>query len=333
MAEWLYEAGIGEARAALVDDGVIIEALVDVDDGALRVGAVFLAQLIEKQGGGRRGLVRSVDGKHEAILEPLLKAMEMGRAYPVEVVRAAIAEPGHIKRAKVQWVADATPRDGPSLADRLAATRIPVTMLSAHGPDRLEGAGWSEALEDAARGAVRFDGGALRISLTPAMTLIDVDGDLPPLALALAGAGAAGAAIRRFGVAGSIGIDLPTVGGKTERTAIGSALDAHLPHPFERTAVNGFGFVQIIRPRLRASLCEMFQFDAPGAAARALLRRAERSGLMGAVTLVMPPMLDGVFAAHPAWCDALSRQLGGAVSLRIDPSLGMASRYVTATIA
>ena len=39
MAEWLYEDGIGEARAALVADGVILEACVEIDDGAVRAGA------------------------------------------------------------------------------------------------------------------------------------------------------------------------------------------------------------------------------------------------------------------------------------------------------
>ena len=46
-----------------------------------------------------------------------------------------------------------------------------------------------------------------------------------------------------------------------------------LPQPFERTAVNGFGFVQIVRPRLRASLVELAQ-DRAAFEARALLRRA-----------------------------------------------------------
>ena len=39
------------------------------------------------------------------------------------------------------------------------------------------------------------------------------------------------------------------------------------------TAVNGFGFVQIVRPRARASLVELAQ-DRPAFEARALLRRA-----------------------------------------------------------
>src|SRR3546814_3730244 len=85
---------------------------------------------------------------------------------------------------------------------------------------------------------IGFAGGALRISLTPAMTLIDIDGDLPPAELARTGAEAAGAAIRRLDITGSIGIDLPTMGSKAERQNAAEALDAALPPPFERTAIN-----------------------------------------------------------------------------------------------
>src|SRR3546814_20874469 len=84
--------------------------------------------------------------------------------------------------------------------------------------------------------------------------------------------------IRRLGITGSIGIDLPTMNGKAERMAAAEALDRALPQPFERTAVNGFGFMQIIRRRTRPSLPELVQADPALAAALALLRRPERQG-------------------------------------------------------
>ena len=119
--------------------------------------------------------------------------------------------------------------------------------------DELGCAGWSDLIDEARGGLVQFDGGELRISVTPAMTLIDVDGYLDPQELAIRGAGEAAKAIRRLDIGGSIGIDLPTSGSKAARQAAAAAIDAHLPQPFERTAVNGFGFVQIVRPRSRAS--------------------------------------------------------------------------------
>src|SRR3546814_1478420 len=74
------------------------------------------------------------------------------------------------------------------------------------------------------------------------MTLFDVDGAAPLLDLAIAGATATAVAIRRLDIGGSIGIDLPTLGGKAERQRVVEAIDATLPLPFERTAMNGFGF-------------------------------------------------------------------------------------------
>ena len=54
--------------------------------------------------------------------------------------------------------------------------------------------------------------------------------------------------------------------------------------PFERTAVNGFGFVQIIRRRERMNLMELLRADPVETAALALLRRAERHGNGGPAT-------------------------------------------------
>jgi hypothetical protein len=86
------------------------------------------------------------------------------------------------------------------------------------------------------------------------MTLIDVDGHLPPANLAMAGAEAAARAILRHGISGSIGIDLPTVSGKAERQAIGSGRwTLSCPSPSSAPRVNGFGFLQIVRPRMRGS--------------------------------------------------------------------------------
>lgn len=160
------------------------------------------------------------------------------------------------------------------------------------------------------------------------MTLIDVDGTLPPAPLALAGASAAGLAVRRHGLAGSIGIDLPTLANRAERTAAGAALDAALTGPFERTAVNGWGFVQIVRPRARASLLELVQADPAAAAARALLRRAERDrGVGPRILIAAPPVIDRIADSDRA---ELARRLGASVALRADPALAIFAGHVQA---
>lgn len=331
MAKWLYEAGIGEARAALVDgDNVIVEAHIEPDENALRTGAVIDVRLVEKQAGGARGIVRSIIGNHEAMIDgpPVI---DMGRAFRAKVVRDTIPEPGAIKRAKVRATPDAEETPAPTLLERITATEATVTIIQPHGPDLLEQAGWTELIEEAATGEIRFPGGALRISLTPAMTLIDIDGDLAANDLALAGAEAAGATIRRLGITGSIGIDFPTVAGKSERIAVAAAIDAHIPQPFERTAVNGFGFMQIIRPRFRPSLCELLHYAAPATNARVLLRRVQRSGIIGSAAIVAHPAVCAALDAHPEWINTLSAHLGGAVTLRADAAMTMSAGYATKT--
>lgn len=325
MAEWLFEPGIGEDRAILVEDGAIVEAAVELPS-ALRAGAVIEGRLTRILVRGRRGIVAGPGGE-ELLLEPLPPQLTEGQALRVEVAREAVPEPGRPKLARCR-VTEAEPRPGPGLRARIAASGLSVRDHGLHGPDRFEEAGWTELLEEAASGEIAFAGGALRMSLTPAMTLFDVDGDLPPAELAVAGAAAAARAIRRFGIGGSIGIDLPTLPARGDRQAAAAALDALLPQPFERTAVNGFGFLQIVRRRERASIPEMLRADPAGAAARALLRRAERGGGSGERRIRAAPAVIARIEQAPDWLDRLARNIGAPVALQADPALAISAGHV-----
>jgi ribonuclease G len=311
LAEWLYEEGIGENRAILVDDGEIIEAAIEWP--GLRAGAVVPARLSRIAG------VATLEDGTEAVVATAGGLTE-GAAFRAEVIREAIPERGRPKPLKVRPT-EIDLRDGTSLAARIGNPR----PLPTHGDDRFEQAGWSELLEQAASGEIAFRGGGLRMSVTPAMTLFDVDGSMPPEALAEAGAGTAARAIRRLAITGSIGIDLPTLP-RDQRQKAATVIDAILPQPFERTAVNGFGFLQIVRRRERPSLPELIQGDRLGAAARALLRRAERA--TGAVTLHAAPTLVAFLEARPDWLQALTRRTGGAVALRVEPGLAISAGHV-----
>jgi hypothetical protein len=321
LAEWLIEEGIGETRAILVERDRIVEALIELPD-TVPVGSVLEGRLTSILVSGRRGLITIANGQ-EAILEGLPAPLTQGQALRVEITREPIPEAGRPKRALCRFTAD-QPRSGPRLAQRLKG----AVRHRAPGSDRLEAAGWSELLEEAATGEVVFPSGALRISVTPAMTLFDVDGTLPPPALAVAGAHAAAVAIRRFGIGGSIGIDLPTLSGKAERQAAAAALDAVLPQPFERTAVNGFGFLQVVRRRERVSLPELLQDDPAGAAARALIRRAEWSPGVGERTLHAAPAVIAHIQARPDWAAELARRIGAPVALRAEPGLAISGGHV-----
>jgi ribonuclease G len=314
LPDWLIERGIGETRAVRLDAGEIVEARIQLE-GAAPAGTVLQARMTDIGTGGRNAVARDDDGC-EYLLPVVPRGVTQGAQISVEVTREAIPGTEPWKRPLAR-ITDERPRPAGELGGEILHFPPPH--------DSLDQAGWSDLLEDARSGIVRFPGGELRVSLTPAMTLIDVDGHLPPANLAMAGAGAAARTILRHGIAGSIGIDLPTVSGKAARQAIGAVFDAILPQPFERTAVNGFGFLQIVRARTRASLFELAA-DRAAFEARALLRRAalERQG---ATALAAHPAVIRVLEQRPAWIEQLSRQVGGAVTLRSDASLPIHGAY------
>ena len=304
MAEWLYEAGIGEVRTALIEDGTIVKARIELE--GLRAGSVAE---------GRLRADRRVElAEGEALLDKVPPGVTEGAKLRVRIVREAIPEAGRVKLPKAV-ATDEPPAPGPDLCALIAAGGVPVRHCRAHEPDLFEAAGWSEILDEAVTGDIAFPGGALRMSVTPAMTLFDVDGHLAPEPLALAAAEAVARAIVRHGIAGSIGIDFPTLGSKPARQAVAEVIDALLPQPFERTTVNGFGFLQIVRRRTRASLPELLLADPAGAEARAELRRLERLSPPLPASHIVSSAVHRRFAAKPEWTAELARRLGGGIAL------------------
>jgi len=309
LPEWLIERGIGETRAVLAAFDRIIEVRI-VRDGVIPAGTILKAQL--KTVG--RNAIAIADGV-EFLLPKGAPGVTQGATLNVQVTREELGGAEPWKRALAR-ATDEAPRAAPALEGREISFPAPT--------DELEAVGWSDLLDEARAGIIAFPGGELRVSLTPAMTLIDVDGQLPPAELAVAGARAAAEAIRRHGVGGSIGIDLPTVPSKEARQAAAAAVDAILLQPFERTAVNGFGFLQIVRPRAHASLFELAADRAPFEA-RVLLRRAARE--VGAIRLVAHPAVIAEFNRNPGWLDQLSRHTGGLITLRSDALLAMSAGH------
>ena len=319
--DWLVERGIGETRAALVQDGDIVEARIELD-GAVLAGSVIRARLANIGTNGRNAIAVA-EGGAEYLLPRGAPGVTHGATLTIEVTREAIPGLESWKRPLARTT-DKAPTVAPAFVGRPNGLEIAFPTPA----DRLAEAGWDELLDQARSGIITFAGGELRISPTPAMTLIDVDGYLAPEDLAILGAAEAARAIRRLDIGGSIGIDLPTVGSKGARQKAAQAIDTILPQPFERTAVNGFGFIQLVRPRARASLIELAQ-DRVLFEARAFLRRSAFENA-GPKRLVGPPTLIAALEARPDWLEALSRQVGGAVSLRSDPNIPMSGGYAEA---
>lgn len=302
MPEWLIEHGIGETRAALIEDHEIIEARVR-RDGVIPAGTILegklvaIAPRITVEAGGETFLL-----PHGA------SGVSEGRSLFIEVTREALGGTESWKRGLARITKDA-PRVAPPLADGREG--------------RIEG--WDDLLEEARSGIISFSGGELRIEPTAAMTMIDVDGWLAPAQLAQVAAWAAARAISRLDIGGSIGIDFPTLGDKQARRDVDRILEDYLPKPSERTAMNGFGLVQVVRPRPRASLVELARDRAPFEA-RALLRRAAADA-PGSKRLAAHPAVVAILEKRRDWLDALGRQLGGNVGLRADASLTISGGY------
>lgn len=244
----------------------------------------------------------------------------------MSILREQVLEPG-CPKSLVGRITDQPAKPGSSLAERIG----PHKTVGTSRFDLFEQAGWSDLLEEAISGGICFEGGQIRLSLTPAMALMDVDGNLPVPELAVQGATAAASAVRRLGITGSIGIDLPTVASRSIRQKAGAAIDETLPQPFERTAMNGFGFIQIVRKRERQSIPEMMQYNPVPCAARAMLRRAERVPGLGSRLLTASPQVIQYLNSRSDWLEELRARIGTQVRLQAEPGFTTWGFHVQAT--
>ncbi|MCK9544208.1 MAG: ribonuclease E/G [Novosphingobium sp.] len=316
MPEWLVEEGIGEYRAILVENAKNEKEVLAAKiwwPGPLAPGQVEDATLIARAAGSRRGTLRFASGA-EALVDGLPPDASEGRQVRAVVTRAAITETGRHKLAQARLTA-VDPCPAPMLAAALHQTGMSATVVR-----RFPCNEWDELIGEAVEGRVDFAGGSLSISPTPAMTLIDVDGTLSGRSLALAAVPAVAAAIRRFDLAGSIGVDFPTLSEKADRRAVDTALaEALADWPHERTAMNGFGFVQIVARLERPSLVQRIASDPAGAAARLLLRRAERVEGPGVLLLTCPRAVHE--AMRTDWIEELTRRTGRAIRWQANDAL------------
>lgn len=317
MAEWLVERGIGEDRALLVESGEILAAKARWP-GELHAGAEVSATLAHKTANARRGTAIDEAGR-EILVDRVPSGVTEGGTVQIEITRAAIAERGRFKRAHGRIAApdqESGSRSDAAFAEGKIVRRLPAGL-------------WEEVWDAAWEGEVAFAGGSLLFSVTPAMTLIDIDGDGSPRELALAAIPALARCLRQFDLGGSIGIDFPTIPDKAGRKAVDEALDEALNDwPHERTAMNGFGFVQLVARLEGPSLLHRMATARVGMATRMALRRAEMVSDPGAILLTVHPALKAKFKS--AWLEELARRTGREMRIATDPGLALNGAFAQA---
>ena len=306
---------IGESRFATMQDGRLIAMHIVRDGDGLPAGCRIQARLTKKL--GTRGI--ALAGSEELLVSPWPAGHSEGESLWLEITRAAWIEPGRERLAKARPARPARPHD----PGRPPAT--PLAPAASGWPACVDDA-WNNAFDAAELGVLPFSGGRLLFTPTPAFLAVDVDGAAD--ALTMPALAMLAAAIRLWGAGGSIVIDLPAADRATRQQAV-AAFDAGMAGmAFERTAINGFGLMQIVLPRPGPSVLERARLDRAGSDAVRLLHSAARDHGHGPLRLVARPAVAGWLEKRPHLLAALARACGRSATIRVDASASAGSGYV-----
>jgi hypothetical protein len=236
----------GERRAALVEDGNIVEIYIQ-HDALWALGETGAGRIDRKTPSGAYVIT---DDNSELLLRSKISDPE-GMRVTFEVTREAIAEPGRVKPAEIalrdSGVLPSLQKD--ALWDaRLMAFEQPVISASI-----------ADGFDIALSGQSQLGSVIISFQRTKAGLVFDVDGIGSAFDINQVAAAEIVRLLRLYQVGAMVMIDFVSMEAKAQRTQIAEIFDAAArsdARPFERTAINGYGMMQVVRARPRPSVLD-----------------------------------------------------------------------------
>jgi hypothetical protein len=314
MGEIAFDASPGETRAVMFEAGVAVELHV-FREGCALPGSVADARIVRKSA-GQTCLRLASD---EEIILPGSTTEAEGTSIRVEIIRERLSEPGDIKRAVAR-------RSDAALhtidVDTWRAARCKNAQHEI-APD----AGFDDHFAVAHDGFAKRGAATIWFERTKAGLIFDVDGRGAPAAINHDAAYEIARLLRLFQVGGAAIIDFVGMDSKAMRLEIAAAFDAASvsdPRSFERTAINGFGLMHVVRAKTGPSLLDRLfgsRRISPSdeTLALTLLRDASRTVGAGARRCVTTPSLAALLD-QPRWRRLVAeagRLAGGALEIMV----------------
>ena len=246
MPEIWRDDAPGERRAARVENSIIVEIHIQ-RDALWALGETGTGRIDRKTPSG--AYVVTDDGQ-ELLLRSKISDPE-GTRVTFEVTREAIAEPGRIKPAEIalrdSGVLPSLPKD--VLWDaRLTDFAQPVISASI-----------ADGFDIALSGQSQLGSFIISFQRTKAGLVFDVDGIGSAFDINQVAAAEIARLLRLYQVGAMVMIDFVSMESKAQRTQIAEIFDAASrsdARPFERTAINGYGLMQVVRARPRPSVLD-----------------------------------------------------------------------------
>lgn len=238
----------GERRAALVVNNEIVEIHIQRDlqpilgmAGEGRIDRQTPAGSYVIGDDGFEVLVRAKTGKTE------------GARIVYEITRENIAEPGRVKPAEGKEIDRL-----PSMTDVNGLWNDRLRRLAEIGTAPIV-KHFGDCFDSAIAGSSRTGDATVHFQRTKAGLVFDVDGIGDPFAINAAAAQEIARLLRLYQIGGMAIVDFIAVDSKSRRQEIADIFDAaSVPdgRVYERSAVNGFGLMQIVRSKPRPSVLD-----------------------------------------------------------------------------